>query len=133
VEKVGVCDSVGGLARSRRVSCSCRALCCCGGTSFRHPPGTIPACFFYSLKEVQGYKMLAYGVTLLVEDPEASEGPYPVGHDMHCGGMASTLLALLLCVLACVPLLKEWSLSFGIVAMCLVIPGPVAGVAYLSL
>jgi hypothetical protein len=29
----------------------------------------IPACFFYSLKEVQGYKMLAYGVTLLVEEP----------------------------------------------------------------
>jgi hypothetical protein len=32
-----------------------------------------------------------------------------------------------------VPLLKEWFLSFGIVAMCLVILGPVAGVACLSL
>jgi hypothetical protein len=29
----------------------------------------IPACAFYSLKEVQGYKILAYGVTLLVEEP----------------------------------------------------------------
>jgi hypothetical protein len=28
----------------------------------------IPACSFYSLKEVQGYKMLAYGVTLLVKE-----------------------------------------------------------------
>jgi hypothetical protein len=45
----------------------------------------------------------------------------------------SVLLALLLRVLACVPLLKEWSLSFGIVATCLVISGPVAGVMHLSL
>jgi hypothetical protein len=45
----------------------------------------------------------------------------------------SVLLVLLLRILVYVPLLKEWSLSFGIVAMCLVIPGPVAGVAYLSL
>jgi hypothetical protein len=29
----------------------------------------ILACSFYSLKEVQGYIMLAYGVTLLVEEP----------------------------------------------------------------
>jgi hypothetical protein len=29
----------------------------------------IPACPFYRLKEVQGYKMLACGVTLLVEEP----------------------------------------------------------------
>jgi hypothetical protein len=28
----------------------------------------IPACPFYSLKEVQGYMMLAYGVSLLVEE-----------------------------------------------------------------
>jgi hypothetical protein len=47
---------------------------------------------------------------------------------LHCRGMASVLLALLLCV----PLLKEWFLSFVIVATCLVIPGPIAGVAYLS-
>jgi hypothetical protein len=31
--------------------------------------GMIPACSFYSLKEVQGYMMLAYGVTLRVEEP----------------------------------------------------------------
>jgi hypothetical protein len=47
--------------------------------------------------------------------------------------MASVLLALLLRVLACVPLLKEWFLSFGIVATCPVIPDPVAGVVCLSL
>jgi hypothetical protein len=36
---------------------------------FDRPSGTIPACSFYSLKEVQGYKILAYNVTLLVEEP----------------------------------------------------------------
>jgi hypothetical protein len=45
----------------------------------------------------------------------------------------SVLLVLLLYVLVRVPLLKEWSLSFGIVATCFVIPGPVADVVYLSL
>jgi hypothetical protein len=52
---------------------------------------------------------------------------------MYCGGMASVLLVLLLRVLVRVSLLKEWSLSFGIVATCFVILGPVAGVAFLSL
>jgi hypothetical protein len=33
----------------------------------------IPACSFYSLKEVQGYMMLAYGVTLPVEEPGGLE------------------------------------------------------------
>jgi hypothetical protein len=28
----------------------------------RSPPGMVPACSFYRLKEVQGYKMLACGV-----------------------------------------------------------------------
>jgi hypothetical protein len=37
--------------------------------SFFGPPGMIHACPFYRLKEVQGYKMLAGGVTLLVEEP----------------------------------------------------------------
>jgi hypothetical protein len=45
----------------------------------------------------------------------------------------SVLLALLLRVQACVPLLREWFLSFGIVVTCLVIPGPIDGVACLSL
>jgi hypothetical protein len=43
------------------------------------------------------------------------------------------LLALLLHVQACASLLREWFLSFGVVAMCPVIPGPVAGVACSSL
>jgi hypothetical protein len=33
------------------------------------PLGMIPACSFYSLNEVQGYKALACGVSLLVEEP----------------------------------------------------------------
>jgi hypothetical protein len=45
----------------------------------------------------------------------------------------SVLLVLLLCVLVRAPLLKEWSLSFGIVATCFVMPGPILDVAYLSL
>jgi hypothetical protein len=45
----------------------------------------------------------------------------------------SVLLVLLLHVLIHVTLLKEWSLSFGIVATCLVRPGPIAGVACVSL
>jgi hypothetical protein len=47
--------------------------------------------------------------------------------------MASVLLVLLLHGEAGVPLLKEWFLSFGIVAVCPVISGPVAGVALRSL
>jgi hypothetical protein len=39
-----------------------------GCVVFGGPFGMIPACSFYSLKEVQGYKMLVYGVTLLVVD-----------------------------------------------------------------
>jgi hypothetical protein len=49
---------------SVRVLC----LCCYGGSSsslfvFVRPFGMIPTYSFYSLKEVQGYKVLAYGVT----------------------------------------------------------------------
>jgi hypothetical protein len=47
--------------------------------------------------------------------------------------MASVLLALLLHGEAGVPLLREWFLSFGIVAVRPVIPGPVAGVTFRSL
>jgi hypothetical protein len=101
--------------------------------------GMIPACSFYSLKEVQGYMMLAYGVTLPVEGPGGlgralSGGAFHLARSgLYCGGMASVLLVLLLCVLVRVLLLMEWSLSFGIVATCFVIPGPVPDVAYLSL
>jgi hypothetical protein len=45
-------------------------LCCCGGCSLLSGPcGMILACSFYRLKEVQGYKMLVCGMTLLVEEP----------------------------------------------------------------
>jgi hypothetical protein len=47
--------------------------------------------------------------------------------------MALVLLVLLLHGEASVPLLREWFLSFGIVAVCPVISGPVAGVAFWSL
>jgi hypothetical protein len=47
--------------------------------------------------------------------------------------MASVLLVLLLHGEAGVPLLREWFLSFGIVAVRPIIPGPVAGVAFRSL
>jgi hypothetical protein len=47
--------------------------------------------------------------------------------------MASVLLVLLLHSKAGVPLLRECFLSFGIIALRPVIPGPVAGVAFRSL
>jgi hypothetical protein len=77
--------------------------------------------------------MLAYGVILPVEEPGG------LGKALFGGGVVCTVEAwrqyFWYCcyVLVCVPLLKEWSLSFGIVATCFVIPGLVAGVAYLSL
>jgi hypothetical protein len=120
----GVCDSAGYLARSRRVAYSYLALCCYGGsvelcsTEFSSLE-MIHACSFYSLKEVQGYMMLAYGVTLPVEEPGGlRKGLIWWQRGLYCGGMASVLLVLLLRVLVRVPLLKVWSLSFGIVATC---------------
>jgi hypothetical protein len=47
---------------------SCTVLLCWLFSFFRLPR-MIPTCPFYRLKEVQGYKMLACGVTLLVEEP----------------------------------------------------------------
>jgi hypothetical protein len=47
--------------------------------------------------------------------------------------MASVLLVLLLHGEAGMPLLREWFMSFGIVAVCPIIPGPVAGMAFWSL
>jgi hypothetical protein len=136
VEKVGVCDFAGDLARSRRVSCSCLVLCCCGGSFFFFflSLGTIPACSFYSLKEVQGYKMLVCGVPLAGGGAwRPRKGLIRWRCGLRYGGMASVLLALQLHVQVCVPLLEEWSLSFGIVATCPIIPGPIASVTYLSL
>jgi hypothetical protein len=132
---VCVCDSVGALARSRRVIYSCLALCCVGGCSYFFPSlGMIPACFFYSLKEVQGYNMLVRGAIFVGEGAQRPrEGLIRWRRGPHCRGMVSVLLALLLHVQACAPLLGEWFLSFGVVAMRPVIPGPMAGVACSSL
>jgi hypothetical protein len=90
-----VCDSAGVLVRSRRVICSCFALCCCGGCSLFSVPGMILVYPFYRLKEVQSYKMLAGGVTLLKEEPRGLRRALS-GDDVV--RMASVLLALLLCV-----------------------------------
>jgi hypothetical protein len=101
---------------------------------FFRPLGMIPACSFYHLKEVQGYKMLARGVTLAGEGAQRlQEGLIRWRRGLHYGGMALVLLALLLHVQACAPMLREWFLSFGVVAMRPVISGLVAGVACSSL
>jgi hypothetical protein len=60
--------------RPRKVQESCLLVSCVCATTgvlllISSCLGMILACSFYSLKEVQGYKMLAYGVTLLVEEP----------------------------------------------------------------
>jgi hypothetical protein len=47
----------------------------------------IPACSFYSLKEVQGYMMLVYGVSLLVEEPGG------LGRALLGGGVVCTVEA----------------------------------------
>jgi hypothetical protein len=90
----------------------------------------VPACSFYSLKEVQDYKTLVCGRSLPRKQPG---GLIQWRRGLHCRGMASVLLVLLLHGEADVPLLREWFLSFGIVAVHPVIPGPVAGVAFWSL
>jgi hypothetical protein len=95
---------------------------------------TAPACSFYSLKEVQGYKMLVCGVILVGEGVQRpQEGLIQCRHGPHYGGMALVLLALLLHVQACAPQLREWFLSFVVVVMRPVIPGPVASVVCSSL
>jgi hypothetical protein len=45
--------------------------------------GMISACSFYSLKEVQGYMMLAYGVTLLMKE-SGGLGRALSGGDVAC-------------------------------------------------
>jgi hypothetical protein len=83
---VCVCDSASALARSRRVICLCVVVF-----------GTVPACSFYSLKEVQGYNMLACGVILVGEGAQRPrEGLIRWRCGPHCGGMVVVLLALLL-------------------------------------
>jgi hypothetical protein len=103
-------------------------------SSSSFPSGTVPACSFYNLKEVQGYKMLVRGVIFVGEGAQRPrEGLIRWRRGLHCRGMTSVLLELLLHVQACASLLREWLLSFGVVAMRPVIPGFVAGVACSSL
>jgi hypothetical protein len=67
-----------------------------------HPcPRTVPACSFYSLKEVQGYKMLVRGRSLLEKPPRGLEGPYPAAtwsalwrHGIGTSGTAATWLGM---------------------------------------
>jgi hypothetical protein len=47
----------------------------------------IPACSFYSLKEVWGYMMLAYGVSLSLEEPGGLE------RALYGGSMVCTMEA----------------------------------------
>jgi hypothetical protein len=81
---------------------SARVLCLpyYGGSSSSSPSfsGMILACSFYSLKEVQGYKMLAYGVTLLVEEPGGLE------RALSGGDVAATM--------------EAWCCTFGTAATC---------------
>jgi hypothetical protein len=68
--------------------------------------GTVPAYCFYSLKEVQSYKMLVRGVTLIGEGAlRPREGLIRWRRELHCGGMALVLLALLLPAQSRAPLL----------------------------
>jgi hypothetical protein len=58
---------------------------------------TVTACSFYSLKEVQGYRMLVRGVTLVGEGaPRPREGLIRWRRGLHYGGMELILLVLLL-------------------------------------
>jgi hypothetical protein len=74
--------------------------------------------------------MLVRGVTLVGEGAQRPrEGLIWWRRGPHCGGMVLVLLALLLHVHAYAPLLREWFLSFGVVATRPIIPSHVAGVA----
>jgi hypothetical protein len=112
------CDPFESLARSRRVACLCVVSCLCEGftTCFSVFSRMVLACSFYSLKEVQGYKMWCVGDPCWGSSPRASGGLIRWRRGLYCRGMASVLLVLLLHGRACVPLLREWFLSFGIVA-----------------
>jgi hypothetical protein len=94
----------------------------------------ILACSFYSLKEVQGYKMLAHGVTLTGEEPRGLERALS-GGDVVCTVEAWRRYFWHCCYMSR-HVRHCWGsgfMSFGVVATCLVIPGPIAGVACLSL
>jgi hypothetical protein len=72
------------------------------------PFRTVPACSFYSLKEVQNYKVLVRGAILVGERaPRPQEGLIWWGRDSHCRSMTVVLLAPWLHGQACAPLLEE--------------------------
>jgi hypothetical protein len=74
--------------------------------------------------------MLVRGVTLVGDGAQRPrKGLIQWRRGLHCRGMTLILLALLQHVQACAPLLREWFMSFGVVATRAVIPGPVASVA----
>jgi hypothetical protein len=75
-------------------------------------------------------EVLVVGIT---SESERGRGSQVSGRGRHYRGMVSVLLVLLLHGEACVPLLRKWFLSFGIVAVRPVIPGPVASMAFRSL
>jgi hypothetical protein len=68
-ENVGVCDYAGALARSRRVICSCLALCCCGGCSFFRPLGWSLHAPFIVSRRCRVTKCWHVMWPLLVEEP----------------------------------------------------------------
>jgi hypothetical protein len=92
VSEMCACDSAGDLTRSRRVVCSwmCLVLLHCSWSPlFR----TISACSFYSLKEVQGYKMSIRGAIFVGEGAQRpQEGLIWWRRGLHCRGMALVLL-----------------------------------------
>jgi hypothetical protein len=102
----------------------------CVSGFFSSPLGVIPACSFYSLKEVQGYMMLAYGVTL-------SRG---LGRALSGGDMACTVEVWRRYFWYCCYVSRHrhhcWGSGFcpsEFVALRPIILGPVAGVACSSL
>jgi hypothetical protein len=114
------------------VCVSCVVLLLVVSFSFSPHFGTVSACSFYILKEVQGYKM---SVRVAIFVGEGAHRPHGGliwwRRGLSCRGMALVLLALLLHVQACTSLLREWFLSFGVVAMRPIIHGPMAGVLVL--
>jgi hypothetical protein len=63
---------------------SCIVLCLCEGSSFFFLASRmVPACSFYSLKEVQGYKMFVRGRSLLEKQPQGLGGALSDG-DVVC-------------------------------------------------
>jgi hypothetical protein len=114
---------------------SCIVLCLCEAFSFfsRVLERSLHAPFIVSRRR-RVTKILERGAILAGEAaPRPQGGLIRWRRGLYYGDMVSVLLALLLHVQACVPLLREWFLYFGIVVTCPIIPGPIVGMAYSSL